>query len=49
MWNLKYNTNEPIFKAETDIEKQDLWLPRGRGEGEGYTGSWGLVDANCCT
>ena len=33
MWNLKYNTNEPIYKTETDsqIQRTDLWLPRKRG------------------
>ena len=27
-------------------ERIDLWLPRGRGEGVGWAGSLGLVDAN---
>ena len=33
LWNLKDNTNEPIYKTETDsqTERTDLWLPRGRG------------------
>ena len=33
MWNLKYSTNEPIYKTEIDSQTQstDLWLPRGRG------------------
>ena len=45
MWNLKYGTNELIYKTETDsqIQRKDLCLPRGR---EGWTGSLGLVDAN---
>ena len=29
MWNLKYGTNEPIYKTETDPQRPDLWLPRG--------------------
>ena len=31
MWNLKYDTNEPIHEAETDSQAQraDMWLPRG--------------------
>ena len=35
MWNLKYDTNELIYKTETDSQtwRTDLWLPRGRGEG----------------
>ena len=37
MWNLKYNTNELIYKTETDPQTQstDLRLPSGwRGGGE---------------
>jgi len=32
MWNLKYGTNEPIYKTETDSQRLriDLWLPRER-------------------
>ena len=43
MWNLKYDTNELIYKTETDSQTQrtDLLLPRGRGVGEGWIGSWG--------
>ena len=38
MWNLKYNTNELIYETETDsqIERTDLWLPRGNGVEEGW-------------
>ena len=33
VWNLKYGTNEPIYKTETDSEKRtDLCLPREMGE-----------------
>ena len=30
MWNLKYHTNEPIFRTGTDSQtrRADLWLPR---------------------
>ena len=47
MWNLKYGINEPTYKTETDSQtwRTDLWLPWG-GEGEGQTGSLGLVDTN---
>ena len=33
MWNLKYGTDEPIYRTETDSQtwRADLWLPRGRG------------------
>jgi len=30
---------------KTDSQRTDLWLPRGRGERVGWTGSFGLVDA----
>ena len=31
MWNLKYGTNEPIYRKETHTwtRRTDLWLPRG--------------------
>ena len=34
MWNLKNNTNESIYKTETDSQKTNLWLPEGKGERE---------------
>ena len=45
MWNLKYGTNEAIYKTETVSQRTDLWLPRG-GEREWMNWSVGLVDAN---
>ena len=47
---LKYSTNEPFCKTETDSETQrtELWFPRGRGKEEAWTGSLGLVNANYC-
>ena len=46
MWNLKYDTNEPIYetKTESGTERTDWWLPRGRGLGEGRSGRLGLAD-----
>ena len=39
MWNLilKNDTNEPIYKTETDLQilKTNLWLPKGKRGGEG--------------
>ena len=32
MWNLKYDTDDLIYKTETDsqILKTNLWLPKGK-------------------
>ena len=36
MWNLKNDTNELIYKTETDSDfKYKLWLPMGKGGGKG--------------
>ena len=37
MWNLKYDTNEHIYKTETDslTQRTNLWLPKGKGGGGG--------------
>ena len=49
MWNLKYGTNEPVYKTETDTDiKNRLMVAKGEGKGVGWTGSLGLVDANYC-
>ena len=41
MYNLKYDTNEPTYKVETDSQTQrtDLWLSRGKETGEGWARS----------
>ena len=31
----------------TQTKRTDLWSPKGKSEGVGWTGSLGLVDANC--
>ena len=50
MWNLKYDTNEPIYNAETDPQAStDLWLPRGRELGEGWRGRLGLANVSYYT
>ena len=45
MCNLKYGTNEPIYRTETESQTQrtDLWLPRGEGAGQEKDGLgvWG--------
>ena len=46
VWNLKYGTNKPIYRTETNSWRTDLWLPgggEGGGEGgreEGWVGGW---------
>ena len=37
MWNLKYNTNQYIYKPKTDSQTQNanLWLPKGKEAGRG--------------
>ena len=33
MQNLKYDINEFIYKTETDSQRKQTWLPKGKGEG----------------
>ena len=42
MWNLKNNTNEAIYKIETDLQTQKtiLGLPKGKGGGRDKSGVW---------
>ena len=35
-----------IYKAETDSQSADSWLPREKQEGKEWTGSLGVLDAN---
>ena len=44
MWNLKQDTNEPIYKTDSWTQRTDLWLPVGRVLGEGWSGKLGLGD-----
>ena len=46
MWNPKYDSNEPIYKTDSQTQRTDLWLPRGIGDGEGWIRSLGSADAN---
>ena len=40
MWNLKNDINELIYKTETDsqTQKTNLWLPKGKGQGRDKLG-----------
>ena len=47
MWNLNYGTNEPIYRPETDSQTWNrLVVAKEEGEGVGWAGSLGFVDAN---
>ena len=47
MWNLKYDTNEHIYKQkQTYSHREQLCLSKRSG-GEGIIGSLGLADTNC--
>ena len=47
MWNLKYGTDEPLYRTETDSQTETrLVVAKEEGEGVGCTGSLGFVDAN---
>ena len=41
-WNLKYDTNEPIYKTDTDSDTENqLRVTKGEGRGEGHLRSLG--------
>ena len=46
MWNLKYDTNEPICETETEswTQRTHWGLPKGRGLEEVCSGRLGLAD-----
>ena len=50
MWNLKYDTDELVYETEidSDIENRLVVAKRAGRVGEGWSGSLGLADANCC-
>ena len=47
MWNLKYGTNEPLYKTETDSDIEiRLVVAKGLGGRRGMGWEFELVDAN---
>ena len=42
MWNLKNNTNESMYKIErnSQTQKTNLWLPKGKGSERDKLGVW---------
>ena len=48
MWNLKYGTNEPIYRRETTHRHGEQTCGfQGKVEGTEWTGSLGLIDVRC--
>ena len=45
MWNQKYDTNEFIYKTETDSQTENRLLVV-KGDGKGWWLSWELEDTN---
>ena len=45
MWNVKYDTNQCIYNTKTDSQTQrrDLWLPRGREDRGGREWDFGII------
>ena len=44
----KKDTNEPIYKIETDSQRMNVCLAGGKGSGQGETGRLGLRYTQCC-
>ena len=44
--NPNYDTNELIYETDSQPQRTNLWLPKGREVGKGWIGSLGLADAN---
>ena len=42
MWNPKCDTSEFIYETETESQRADLWLLRGRGGGRGTEWEFGI-------
>ena len=48
LWNLKYGTDDPIYKTETNHSSEEQTCDsQGRGERVGWMGSSRFWDANC--
>ena len=45
MWNLKYDTNELIYKTDSQTQRTDVWLPRRRVGEEGM--DWEVRVSRC--
>ena len=47
-WNLIYGTNEPLPRKENHGLGEKTCGCQGGGEGRGWVGNMGLINANCC-
>ena len=47
-WNLIYGTNKPFHRKETHGLGEQTCGCQGGGEGAGWTGNLGLIEANHC-
>ena len=36
-----------VYAKQKQTHRENLWLPRGRGKGEGQIRGMGLTDTNC--
>ena len=48
IWNLLYGTNESFHRKKIMDMENRLEVAKGKGEGVGWTGSLGFIDANYC-
>ena len=48
IWILVYGTNEPFHRKETRGLENRFVVAKEEGEGVGWTGSLGLIDADYC-
>ena len=44
IWNLKYDTKEPIYKRDSQTQRTDMHLPSGRSCSEAWSGRLGLAE-----
>lgn len=48
IWNLIHGTDEPVHRKENHRQGEQTCGCQGGGDGVGWTGNLGLMDANYC-
>ena len=48
IWNPIYGTDEPFHRKENHGLGEELEVAKGVGEGAGWIGNLGLIDADYC-